>query len=610
MSAKKVNQREQLSEEMVKLSINGETPKNSVSNTGVNSESTPRNRSKNNRKKKQTTGATPEPRTEKTTEDKPIILLSDIGGYGKQINQLKDLIEVPINKWSEIKQMAISLPKTVLIFGPTGTGKTTTIKAFCYELSRDNKMKCFDTNCATILGKTFATSEHNLREIFDSAVKESPSLVFLDNFEMICSNRKSNSDQEKRLISVLSSILDNDLPKDKHIVVIFATNKPDSIDTNLRRPGRIDREIEFPVPLPSERLTIFKLHLNQTNCEVSDDVLQELAQSAHSYTGADVGLVCRESALSAVKDNRVVITKQDLLLAMKCVRPSAMREISLEVPNVFWSDIGGMQSIRDKLTQCVVWPLTNPEAFLRLGIEAPKGVLMYGPPGCCKTMIGKALATESNLNFLAIKGPELFNKWVGESERAVRELFRKAKAASPSILFFDEIDALAVERGVSQSTVGDRVLTQLLTEIDGIEQLNGVVIVAATNRPDLIDKAFMRPGRLDSVLYVPLPDIHTRYEIFRIRTGKMSVNHCVQQSLQSLAERTESYTGAEITAVCQEAGLLALESDINCKEVESKHFDTALEVVKPRISPKMIESYEEFGKQFKENINKINENLF
>ena len=335
---------------------------------------------------------------------------------------------------------------------------------------------------------------------------------------------------------------------------------------------------------------------------MNDEELLALAQMAHSFTGADLGLVCREAALVAVKDNRQSITSKDLKQGLKCVRPSAMREISLEVPNVFWSDIGGMQEVRAKLTQCVVWPLTNPEAFERLGIEAPKGVLMYGPPGCCKTMIGKALATESGLNFLAIKGPELFNKWVGESERAVREVFRKAKAASPSILFFDEIDALAAERGAGQSTVGDRVLATLLTEVDGIEKLNGVVIVAATNRPDMIDKALLRPGRLDSIIYVPLPNMQTRYEILKIRTQKMSIafEQSVEESLQYLAKQTEGYTGAEITAVCQESGLIALQSDINCQSIRFEHFVEAMNVVKPRISREMIMFYENYKNECNE----------
>ncbi|CAG2107702.1 unnamed protein product [Medioppia subpectinata] len=532
------------------------------------------------------------------------ISLSHIMGYEPQMNALRELIETPLSKSHQMRQMSAVLPKSVLLFGPTGCGKSSAVKAFCAHFNQ--QMFCVHINCATILAKSFATSEDNLRTIFTNAIEMSPSLVCLDNFEMISSAKKSSADQEKRLTAILCAILD-DLPIDKHIVMVAVTNKPDLIDTSLRRPGRLDREIEFAVPLPKERTAILRKHLSEMNSDISDEVLSGLAQSAHSFTGADLALSCRESALIALKDNRHVINENDLKQTLKSIRPSAMREISLEVPNVFWTDIGGMHGVRNKLIQSVVWPLTNPEAFTRLAINAPKGVLMYGPPGCCKTMIGKALATESGLNFLAIKGPELFNKWVGESERAVREVFRKARAASPSILFFDEIDALAAERGVGQSTVGDRVLAQLLTEIDGIEQLNGVVIVAATNRPDMIDKALLRPGRLDSILYVPLPDMETRYEILRIRTRKMPLNfeQPVDEILKQLAVNTEGYTGAEITGVCQEAGLIALEGDINCQFVELKHFESALESIKPRISRQMIAFYENYKNETTNNpINK------
>ncbi|CAG2161628.1 unnamed protein product [Oppiella nova] len=537
-----MNDTNDLTNDLSLLSMNGSTPKSGGDSKTPSTESNHKNRSKSHRKKRQ-----------QTPKDKPIVL-SDIIGYERQLNALREVIELPLLKSSEIRQMGVQWPRSALLYGPTGTGKSLAVKAFCNQFMQ--KMFCLHINCATILAKSFATSETNLKTIF--------------------------------LLRLFFS--------KKHIVVIAITNKPDLIDTSLRRPRRLDREIEFPVPMPTERTAILRKHLNETNSDISDEVLSGLAQSAHSFTGADLVLSCGEAALIALKDNnRLVITEKDLKQALKSIRPSAMREISLEVPNVFWSDIGGMHSVRNKLTQSVVWPLTNPEAFERLDIKAPKGVLMYGPPGCCKTMIGKALATESGLNFLAIKGPELFNKWVGESERAVREVFRKAKAASPSILFFDEIDALAAERG-NANTVGDKVLAQLLTEIDGIEQLNGVVIVAATNRPDMIDKALLRPGRLDSILYVALPDLETRYEILRIRTRRMPVKfeQPLEEVLKDLSVRTEGYTGAEITGVCQEAGLIALTADINCKFVELNHFESALESIKPRISHEMISFYETY----------------
>lgn len=323
--------------------------------------------------------------------------------------------------------------------------------------------------------------------------------------------------------------------------------------------------------------------------------MDSLAEGAYSFTGADLMFACREATLVALKDRRDHLIAQDLEAGLKTVKPSAMREIMLEVPKVYWTDIGGMQDVKNKMMRMVVWPLTRPEAFTKLAIEPPRGILMYGPPGCSKTMVGKALATESKLNFIAIKGPELFNKWVGESERGVREVFRKAKQASPAILFFDEIDALATERGTSSgnSNVGDRVLAQLLTELDGIEKRDAVIIVAATNRPDIIDPALLRPGRLDSIVYVPLPDFETRKDIFAIRTRNMPLDF--DNAPEVLAQLTAGYSGAEITAVCQEAGLLALEKDIEATQVTLRDFERAVEVVRPRTPPEKVKFYEEYA---------------
>ncbi|MBN3317802.1 SPAT5 protein, partial [Atractosteus spatula] len=336
-----------------------------------------------------------------------------------------------------------------------------------------------------------------------------------------------------------------------------------------------------------------------------------LADSAHGYVGADLAAVCKEAGLHALrralsKDAQlsdaevmgtVAVTFLDFQQAMNDVRPSAMREVAIDVPKVRWADVGGMDQVKLKLKQAVEWPLKHPESFSRMGISPPKGILLYGPPGCSKTMIAKALANESGINFLAIKGPELLSKYVGESERAVREVFRKARAVAPSIVFFDEIDALAVERGSSSgsSGVADRVLAQLLTEIDGIEQLRDVTVLAATNRPDMIDKALMRPGRLDRIIYVPLPDAATRREILKLQFSNIPVAEDV--CLNDLVIQTKKYSGAEITALCQEAALLALQEDINAKCIRGKHFETALEIVKPRIPDSLIQSYVNYQKQ-------------
>lgn len=534
-----------------------------------------------------------------------LIKLDDIGGYQDEINALMDLIQLPLNNPQKLKQINIMPPKGVLIFGPPGTGKTMTMKALINEFCC--QINCIKVDSASLLCKSVADSEIKLKALFSKALDEAPSILFLDNIENICPNKRTMNDQEKRIISTLITLLD-ELPEDKLILVIAATNKPESVELSLRRPGRFEREIEFSIPLPRERFQILKKLFSKANYDISDERLMLLAENVHSFTGADLAYSCREASLIALKDKKEKITENQLKLAFKLVRPSAMKEIVLEVPKVYWTDIGGMEIVKKKLIQTVVWPLKNPEAFNRIGIKPPRGVLMYGPPGCCKTMIGRALATESGLNFIAIKGPELFNKWVGESERAVREVFRKAKQAAPSILFFDEIDALAGERGVGQSTVGDRVLAQMLTELDGIETLEGVIIVASTNRPDLIDKALLRPGRLDSIIYVPLPDLETRKEILRISFKKIALKleNDLEQTLTYIAEKTNGYSGAEITAVCQEAGLIALENDINCDGVKTEHFIKSLDIVKPRTSQEMINFYETYSSKKNEINIKIN----
>uniref|UniRef100_A0A2D4JAS9 AAA+ ATPase domain-containing protein n=4 Tax=Micrurus TaxID=8634 RepID=A0A2D4JAS9_MICLE len=392
------------------------------------------------------------------------------------------------------------------------------------------------------------------------------------------------------------------------LLVLGATNRPHALDSALRRPGRFDKEIEIGVPNSQDRLDILRKVLSKTPNSLSASDLTQLADSAHGYVGADLAALCKEAGMHALrrilrkKENlldddvsvSLIINHSDFLQAMNDVRPSAMREVTIDVPKISWSDIGGLEDVKLKLKQAVEWPLKHPESFIRMGIQPPKGVLLYGPPGCSKTMIAKALAHESGLNFLAVKGPELMKKYVGESERAVREIFRKARAVSPSILFFDELDALAVERGSSSSSVNvtNRVLAQLLTEMDGIEQLKDVTVLAATNRPDMIDKALIRPGRFDRIIYVPLPDEATRREIFKIQFCNMPISSEV--NLDELVIQTEKYSGAEITAVCREAALLALQEDIEAKYIMKEHFQQALVVVTPRIPDSLQKFYEEY----------------
>ncbi|RWS23855.1 hypothetical protein B4U80_01942, partial [Leptotrombidium deliense] len=450
------------------------------------------------------------------------------------------------------------------------------------------------TNGGDLFSKNSAEIELKLSNIFKRALKKSPSVVLIDDIDLLCGNKKSASEQEKRTLSCLYSFFDD--IQEKEIIVIAATNKVDSIDTSLRRSGRFDVEIEFTVPLATDRVEIMSKIMSNAKHTLPADVLQNIAETAYSFTGADLMLACRKASLSAIKNNRD-ITESDLRNGVKEVKPSAMREIALEVPPIYWTDIGGMKEVKAKLRQAVVMPLKHPEAFKRMGIAPPKGILLYGPPGCSKTMVGKALATESKLNFISIKGPELFSKWVGESERSVRELFRKARQASPAIIFFDEIDALAAERGGNEnaSAVGDRVLAQILTEMDGIESLDGVIIVAATNRPDKIDKALLRRGRIGSIIYVPLPDEETRREILNIKMQTMPIKFNDDSNLNEIVRRTEGFSGAEVTALCEEAALLSLEESIDAETISFNHFTACLDNMVPRTTQEMIDYYETYN---------------
>lgn len=469
-------------------------------------------------------------------------------------------------------------------------------------------------NGPEIMSKFYGETEARLRQIFTEASQRQPAIIFIDELDALCPKREgAQNEVEKRVVASLLTLMDG-IGSEGHsgqLLVLGATNRPHALDPALRRPGRFDKELEVGVPSAAERADILQKLLSSVPCSATEEELTQLADGAHGYVGADLAAVCKEAGLHALRralggshqpsdqqlTGTVTVTLQDLQWATSIVKPSAMREVAIDVPKVRWSDVGGMEEVKQKLKQAVEWPLRHPEAFTRMGIQPPKGVLLYGPPGCSKTMIAKALANESGLNFLAIKGPELLSKYVGESERAVREVFRKARAVAPSIVFFDEIDALAGERGSSSgsSGVGDRVLAQLLTEMDGIEQLRDVTVLAATNRPDMIDKALMRPGRLDRIVFVPLPDPPTRREIFSLQFRNMPVAQNV--SVDELVTRTNKYSGAEITAVCREAALLALQEDIKAQHVEARHFESALNAVKPRIPDSLIQSYISYQQQ-------------
>ncbi|XP_037506198.1 ATPase family protein 2 homolog [Rhipicephalus sanguineus] len=528
-----------------------------------------------------------------------------IGGLDKEIQQLRELFEVPLKHPGTFARFGLKPPRGALLFGPPGTGKTMLARAVAAE----SKAALIVIDGPQIFSKYYGETEATLRSLFKDASERAPSIVFIDEIDALCPKRESGtSNQEARAVATLVSLIDSlPLVEDKWVLVLGATNRPNFVDPSLRQPGRLDREIEIGVPTAHGRQQILQKILSNVNHSLSIEDITEIADVAHGLTGADLAAVCADAALRALERNiaskntpdatlsKVVqLTKADMATALRHTKPSAMREVALEIPKVRWSDIGGMKEVKLKLQQVVEWPWKHRDAFIRLGVTPPCGVLLYGPPGCSKTMIAKALATESGLNFIAIKGPELFSKWVGDSERAVRDLFRKARAASPCIIFFDEIDALAVHRGSTSgsSNVGDRVIAQLLTEMDGIEKLEDVILVAATNRPDMIDQALMRPGRLDSIVYVPLPDVDTRKEILHLNLSKKPLGNDVD--IEDLASKTNGYSGAEVVAVCQEAALLALEEDINATCVEGRHLEAALKLVQPRISPESVKFYESY----------------
>ena len=540
----------------------------------------------------------------------PAVDYSSIGGLGAQLKIVRDVIELPVRRPDLFTHFGISPPRGILLVGPPGTGKTLIARA-CATASGAFSITI---NGAEVLSKFFGETERRLRDIFAEARAKAPSIIFIDEIDALCPSREQTSSElEKRVVASLLTLMDELQGGDAgsggaqaagperrtpapsaHVVVIGATNRPNSIDPALRRPGRFDREVEIGIPSRAGRLDILQALLKDTPTSVSDAALEDLASNAHGYVGADLAAVCNEAGLAAVRrqvhegpagvagvagvllatgpggggsvaadasDGRVLAI-EDLRAGFREVRPSAMREIVLDVPKVYWTDIGGHDHTKQLLREAVEWPLRHPDAFERMGITPPKGVLLYGPPGCSKTMMAKALATESSLNFIAVKGPELFSKWVGESEKAVEKVFKKARAAAPSIVFFDEIDALAVQRG-SGSEGGDvraRVLSQLLSEMDGVEGLVNVTIVAATNRPDLIDPALLRPGRMDRLVYIAPPDVGAREQIFRRQLERIP-HASGEVDPAALAARTHGHSGAEVVAICRDAALHAMQKD-------------------------------------------------
>ncbi len=540
----------------------------------------------------------------------PAIAYEDIGGLKDELQRVREMIELPLKHPELFDRLGIEPPKGILLHGPPGTGKTLIAKAVA------NEADAYFIPIAgpEIMSKFYGESEARLREVFQDAEKNAPSIVFIDELDAIAPKREEvTGEVERRVVAQLLSLMDGLKARGK-VVVIGATNRPQALDPALRRPGRFDREIIIGVPDRDGRKEILQIHTR--GMPLAKDVdLDYYANVTHGFVGADLEAICKEAAMSALRgilpeiklEEKVIpsevleklqVTKEDFDDALKMVEPSAMREVLVEVPNVRWGDVGGLEDVKRELREAVEWPLKHPDSFKRMGIEPPRGILLYGPPGTGKTLLARAVATESEMNFIAIKGPELLSKWVGESEKGVRETFRKARTAAPAIIFFDEVDALVPRRGsgFGDAHVTERVISQLLTELDGLEKLENVVVIAATNRPDLIDPALLRPGRFDRLVLVPAPDKKARLEIFKIHTRGMPLAKGVD--LEALAAETEGYAGSDIAALCREAAMLVLRKDIKGKEVQMEHFRKAMEKVKPSVTEDIEKSYEAFGERY------------
>ncbi|MDA4127182.1 MAG: CDC48 family AAA ATPase [Thaumarchaeota archaeon] len=500
----------------------------------------------------------------------PRITYEDIGGLTREVQKIREMIELPLRHPEIFERVGIEAPKGVLLYGPPGTGKTLLAKAVANETNAN----FYSIGGPEIMSKYYGESEEKLRSIFKEAQENAPSIIFIDEIDSIAPKREEVSGElEKRIVSQLLSLMDG-LESRGKIVVIGATNRPDALDPALRRPGRFDREIEIGIPDEKSRLEILQIHTRGMPLE-SDVKLDEMARVTHGFVGADLQALGKEAAILAVRRvlpeinmeqtkvpaktlNKIKVKMQDFQDALRDVQPSAMREVLVQAPDVKWEDIGGLTEVKEELTEAVEWPLKYSKLFEKGDVKPPKGILLHGPPGTGKTMIAKAVANESEANFISIKGPELISKWVGESEKGVREVFRKARAAAPCVVFFDEMDAIAPRRssGEMDNQVTERVVSQILTEMDGLEELKGVVVLGATNRIDIIDEALLRPGRFDRILRIPPPDKEARIEILKIHTKKKPLAKDVD--LVMLAEKTEGATGADLAAIANSASISSI----------------------------------------------------
>lgn len=541
---------------------------------------------------------------EVSEEQVPEITYEDIGGLSEEVKKIREMVEIPLKHPEIFQKLGVEPPKGVLLHGPPGTGKTLLAKA----VANESEANFILLNGPEVMSKFYGESEKRIRDIFEEAEKTAPTIIFIDEIDAVAPKREEVSGEvERRVVSQLLTMMDGLKSRGK-VIVIGATNRVNAIDPALRRPGRFDREIQLNPPNKDGRLSILKIHTR--GMPLTRDVkLEELASVTHGFVGADLEALSKEAAMNVLRKTlpklkldgeeeipqdvleKLVVKHEDFMDALKVVRPSAMREVLVETPNISWEDVGGLDNVKTELREAVEWPIKHPECFDRMGIRPSKGILLYGPPGTGKTLLAKAVAKESEANFIQVKGPSLLSMWVGESEKGMRKVFERARQVAPCIIFFDEVDALAGRRGIEQGTkVTERVLNQMLAEMDGLEDINNVLVIAATNRPDMLDPALLRPGRFDKILLVNSPDEKGRENIFEIHTRKMPMKN-KEVLIKEIIKMTDGYTGADIEALVREAAMLALRESMESKEVKKKHFDDALKKIRPSVTKSTIEVY-------------------
>jgi transitional endoplasmic reticulum ATPase len=560
------------------------------------------------------------PKAVEITEDNlSEIYYEDIGGLNDEIKKIREMVEIPLKHPELFQRLGIEPPKGILLHGPPGTGKTLLAKA----VANESEANFILLNGPEIMSKFYGESEKKIRDIFEEAEKTAPTIIFIDEIDAIAPKREDvQGEVERRVVSQILTMMDGLKSRGK-VIVIGATNRVNAIDPALRRPGRFDREIEVGVPSKDGRLQILKIHTR--GMPLTKNVkLEELASLTHGFVGADLEALAKEAAMNVLRKylpqmkleeeqipkeilEKLIIEQEDFREALKVVRPSAMREVLVETPNISWEDVGGLDEIKRELKEAVEWPMKYPDSFKRMGIRPSRGILLYGPPGTGKTLLAKAVAKESEANFIQVKGPSLLSMWVGKSEEGMRKIFERARQVAPCVIFFDEIDSLAGKRGVEMGTkVTERVLNQMLAEMDGLEDLKDILVIGATNRPDMLDAALLRPGRFDKILLVGAPDAKGRINILKIHTGKIPLGEDKkafiakerEAFLKELADKTEGYTGADLESLAREAAMLALRESLDLEFVSKKHFDEALKKIKPSITKSTMESYKKIEEAF------------